>query len=90
MMFIPLMTIIKHFKYQAIFACSVSVAFVGALSHVTKSTLSEGLAFSFFAALPIGWFEVATGLLVQLIVDDTDLGIACGKPCMTIWYSYVR
>jgi len=54
------------------------ISFAGALSQVTKATLNQGLAFSFLTTLPVGWFEVGTGLLVQLISEDLDLGIAFG------------
>lgn len=73
------MTVIKHFKWQAVVACAFSVAFVGALSQLSKSDLNQGLAFSFLSTVPIGWLEPATGLLIQLIVDDADLEIAFGN-----------
>ena len=75
--FSPFMTIVKHFKYQVIFFVALNVLFTGLLSTIDKTKETQGLVFSFFAALPVGWFEVVSGLLVQLIVDDIDLGIAC-------------
>ncbi|KAF2806809.1 trichothecene efflux pump [Mytilinidion resinicola] len=72
----PFMILIKKVKWQTIFFCAMIIAFAGALSQVTKDKLSQGIAFSFFTTLPVGWFEVSTGLLVQLISEDIDLGIS--------------
>jgi hypothetical protein len=74
----PFTALFKKVRWQTIFFCAMIISFAGALSQVTKATLSQGLAFSFLTTLPVGWFEVGTGLLVQLISEDIDLGIAFG------------
>jgi hypothetical protein len=73
------MMLMKRVRYQVLFFCAMIIAFAGALSQCDRQKKSQGIAFSFLVALPVGWFEVGTGLLVQLISDDLDLGIAFGK-----------
>lgn len=72
------MILVKKVRWQTIFFCAMIIAFAGGLSQVTKAKLNQGIAFSFLTTLPVGWFEVSTGLLVQLMSEDIDLGIAFG------------
>lgn len=79
MLLFPFFRKIGHTKWQILALTLFSVAFTGALSSVDRSSKGKAIAFAFLTAFPIGWLETGTTLLVQLDVDDMDIGMAYGE-----------
>lgn len=77
-LFGSLFSVIGHIKWQLVFGCVWTTAFLGAMAAITRERLGMGAAFSFLAMLPIGWGEVVTMVMVQYIASDIDLGVTFG------------
>jgi hypothetical protein len=56
----------------------LSVIFTAALSQVGPGDKKQANAFSFLTALPIGWLETGTTIIVQLDAADADVGMVYG------------
>jgi hypothetical protein len=75
MFLFPFINIVKHLRRQILGLLVFGVIFTIALSQVDHKSKSQGIAFSFLTALPIGWLETATTIIVQLDVNDADIGM---------------
>lgn len=75
----PFINVIKHIRWQLIFFSIMSVAFMAALSTVDRHDKSKAIAFAFLAGYPLGLLDSGLTVIVQLDVDDVDLGMAYGK-----------
>ncbi|KIW84313.1 hypothetical protein Z517_03563 [Fonsecaea pedrosoi CBS 271.37] len=68
--------IVKHVRLQLIIYMIIVVAFSGALASGNTENKGQSAAFSFLTTFPVGILEVVPGILVQLEIDDTELGTA--------------
>lgn len=75
----PFINIIKNIRRQLLFFSLMSVAFMAALSQVDRQEKSKAIAFAFLAGYPLGLLDSGLTVIVQLDVDDMDLGMAYGK-----------
>lgn len=75
----PLINVIKHIRRQLLFFSIMAVAFMAALSTVDRHDKSKATAFAFLAGYPLGLLDSGLTVIVQLDVDDMDLGMAFGK-----------
>ncbi|CZR68169.1 related to trichothecene efflux pump [Phialocephala subalpina] len=71
----PLVNIVKHVRRQILGLLILSVVFTAALSQVGPGDKKQAIAFSFLTALPIGWLETGTTIIVQLDAADADVGM---------------
>ncbi|PMD49988.1 trichothecene efflux pump [Hyaloscypha bicolor E] len=71
----PLVNIVKHVRRQILGLLILSVIFTAALSQVGPGDKKQANAFSFLTALPIGWLETGTTIIVQLDAADADVGM---------------
>ncbi|OAL40510.1 hypothetical protein AYO20_00246 [Fonsecaea nubica] len=72
----PFINVIKRIRRQLLFFSVMSVAFMAALSQVDRHKKSEAIAFAFLAGFPLGLLDSGLTVIVQLDVDDVDLGMA--------------
>jgi len=75
----PLIGIFKRVKWQLVIFAALLTAFLGALSRCNPNNVAFGVAFSALSGVAQGPFEQAPAALVQLFVDDEDLGMAFSK-----------
>ncbi|KAI2637699.1 fungal trichothecene efflux pump [Hypomontagnella submonticulosa] len=68
--------LVKHLRWQLIIGCVWMTAFVGAMASIDPTERNQAAAFTFLAALPIGWGEIVTMIMVQYVASDMDLGVA--------------
>jgi hypothetical protein len=86
----PLFHLIKHLRLQLVVGTVWMTAFLGAMSTINYNHRSEAVAFAFLGVFPLGWGELFTGLMVQYIVSEQDLGVGFGKwftPLLTTMYT---
>jgi len=79
MILFPWVNKLRHIRWQILGLLLFSITFTAALSSVDRHTRSQAIAFSYLTAFPIGWLESGCTLLVQLDVEDLDLGMAYGE-----------
>lgn len=63
----------------------MSVAFMAALSQVNRHEKGKAIAFSFLSGFPLGLLDSGLTVIVQLDVDDMDLGMVVGALFLSAW-----
>ncbi|KAJ9640795.1 hypothetical protein H2204_003084 [Knufia peltigerae] len=72
----PFINVIKHIRRQLLVLAIMAVAFMAALATVDRHDKSKAIAFAFLAGFPLGLLDSGLTVIVQLDVDDMDLGMA--------------
>ena len=75
----PFFGVVKHVRYQILFAAVWMTAFIGAMASITIDRKSLAEAISFLAGWTVGWGEVVAALVVQYVVSDQDICVAFGE-----------
>lgn len=75
----PFINVIKHIRRQLLVLTLMSVVFTAALSSVDRHQKAHATAFSFLAGYPLGLLDSGLTVVVQLDVEDMDLGMAYGE-----------
>lgn len=75
----PFINVIKHIRRQLLVLAIMAVAFMAALATVDRHDKSKAIAFAFLAGFPLGLLDSGLTVIVQLDVDDMDLGMAYGE-----------
>ncbi|KAH0842493.1 hypothetical protein FOPE_07240 [Fonsecaea pedrosoi] len=94
----PFVNAIGYIKWQIVFWLALSTAFLGAMASVREGDRAMAIAASFLSTFGAGWLETGGTVLVQVISEDEDVGVAYAvagklvpgskempKPCNLPW-----
>lgn len=68
----------KHTKTQFVTSTTIMAVFTGLLATIEPGTPQRAIAFVAVAGLAIGYTGIASILIVQLGVEDEQIGVATG------------
>ncbi|OAG39150.1 hypothetical protein AYO21_06701 [Fonsecaea monophora] len=72
----PFVNAIGYIKWQIVFWLALSTAFLGAMASVREGDRAMAIAASFLSTFGAGWLETGGTVLVQVISEDEDVGVA--------------
>ncbi|KIW44763.1 uncharacterized protein PV06_03211 [Exophiala oligosperma] len=72
----PFVNAIGYIKWQVVFWLALSTAFLGAMASVRAGDRAMAIAASFLSTFGAGWLETGGTVLVQIISEDEDVGVA--------------